>query len=336
MSPVAAISIASLVGAFLFTAAGFVMGRLRAWADMATATGSLSGGAIEPVPPPRIERGETTEVRTLRADLDDERAALARRAADADALRAKVDELTARLADAERKCEDAEKLRDVEASRRELAIQTEVLKARLVDADYVRDENATLRAATRESNELRSKLRDLEERLAMRGLDMERTIREPLANFTGPRAAGQGPARFKEVLDGLSRDQSVRAATIADDLGFPVETIGDHADALAALSGFLAQVASKARQLLPLSAVRQIVLVDDDENTVTNSRYMTDYGPLALVTLSEGPCPDWQSGDRGSGARPRALVHGAPAKSVAANGAKTGQKLLNQTATKTK
>ena len=337
MSPVAAICFASLVGASLFTAAGFVWGRLRAWTEMAASTGSVAVGVGA-----FAERDASAELRALRTELEQERGALARRSAEGAALRLKVDELTARLADAERKSADAEKLRGVEESRRELAIEAEVLKARLVDADYVRNENATLRAASRESNDLRSKVRDLEERLATRGLDMERTIREPLANFTGVagNAGGEGPARFREVLDGLSRSESVRAATIADDLGFPVETIGDHADALAALSGFLAQVASKARQLLPLGAVRRIVLVDDDDNTVTNSRYLTEYGPLALVTLSEGPCPDWESGERGSGSRPRVGVPSSVAKdakkTVVISSAKSGPKAATQTATKMK
>jgi len=153
---------------------------------------------------------------------------------------------SARLAATARKAVDADKLRGVEESRRELAIEAEVLRARLHDADYVRAENATLRAASRESSELARRCAISKNRLAGNVPDMERTIREPHLS-----SAGAGPARFREVLDRLAKHPAVSAATVADDLGFPVETIGDHADALAALSGFLALVANKARQLLP-------------------------------------------------------------------------------------
>jgi len=317
MSALAAIWIASLAGALLFTAAGFYWGRMRAWAALAAAEGAPLG--VGPPLPAKetapleddlararaeIERLRACEARiatleSARADLERDNGTLARRAADADALRAKIDDVTQRLATAERRAGDLENLRGAEESRRELAIEAEVLRARLNDADYVRAENAALRAASRESSELRVKVRDLEERLAGNVPDLERTIREP--QF----AEGEGPARFREVLDRLAKEPAVRAVTIADDLGFPVETIGDHADALAALSGFLALVANKARQILPLTSVRRIVVVDDDDRTVTTARYLTEYGPLALVTLSDGPGPDWES--RESGSRPRAV-----------------------------
>jgi hypothetical protein len=356
MNLVAAIWIASLAGALLFTTAGFLWGRLRAWADLAASDLAFAETVpMQPVPavasgperPPRPERPErdlgaearaeardlraqlsaaTSEIERLRAceakidaleharaDLTRERDTLARRAAEAVNLRAKVDDLTQRLTAAERQCAEVDKLRGAERSRRELAIEAEVLKARLADADHVRDENSQLRAASRESLQLRAKVRDLEERLENNAPDLDRTDRVPLA---AARAA-KGPARFRDVLDRLAAHPSVRAATVADDLGFPVETIGDHAEALAALSGYLIEVANKARELLSLSAIRRVVVVDDAENTVTTSRYRTEYGLLALVTLSEGPCPSWEPSVPESGSRPRAAARESTTATIA-------------------
>ena len=43
--------------------------------------------------------------------------------------------------------------------------------------------------------------------------------------------------------------------------------------------------------MLPIGAVQRIVLVDERDVTITATRQVTDYGPLALVTLSDGACP---------------------------------------------
>ncbi|HEY2513049.1 MAG TPA: hypothetical protein VGI39_19410, partial [Polyangiaceae bacterium] len=212
-----------------------------------------------------------------------------RRDDEARSLCAKVDDLKSRLDDASRRAAGADALRNAEDERRELTVRIAVLEGRLRDAEHLREENATLRASLRDRALLEERLRAAEHQLAAPSGPAAASPALP------PRAQpvdGSGREKLHRILATLAAHPGVRAALFADDLGFPVEATGDHAEPLAALSGVLAAAAIKARQLLPLGPAARIVVVDDRDVTVTARRHATDWGPLALVTLTQGPSPE--------------------------------------------
>jgi len=207
------------------------------------------------------------------------------------ALSAKVGDLTTRLDEAARRAEGADRLRDVDTQRRDLTLRVGVLEGRLRDAEHLREENASLRAALRDRALLEEKLRAAERRLSD-AEDWEPPVAAAAPDARPKVVDGTGRDRLRSILTSLTRHDGVRAALFADDLGFPVEAAGEHAESLAALSGVLAGAAVKARQILPLGPAVRIVVVDDRQVTITARRQATDYGPLALITLTDGPSPE--------------------------------------------
>jgi hypothetical protein len=205
-------------------------------------------------------------------------------------LGAKVSELTRRLDEALRDAggRRAEEAPAADDERRELTVRVGVLEARLREAEHLREENASLRAALRDRALLEEKLRVAERQLTAPG-----EAPKPIAvSPKGSAVDGSRREKLRRILATLGAHGGVRAALFADDLGFPVESVGEHADSLAALSSVLAGAAVKARQILPIGPAARIVVIDDHALTVTVRRHPTDWGPLALVTLSQGAAPE--------------------------------------------
>ena len=328
MTPLGALWFASVFGAALFLAAGYfaALVRRRAVVEAALGEGVLPPWmATDREPDERlatalserdVARGEADaarhEIETLLAaasSYEDRLAAAAARVRDAEdavrtaarfgddsrrkgdearSLSAKVDDLKSQLDDATRRAAGADVLRNAEEERRELTVRVTVLEGRLREAEHLREENATLRASLRDRALLEERLRAAERQLTA-------PSGPPPSASSIPRAQpvdGSGREKLHRILASLSAQTGVRSALFADDLGFPVESIGEHAEPLAALSGVLAAAAIKARQLLPLGPAARIVLVDERDVTVTARRHASDWGPLALVTLTQGPAPE--------------------------------------------
>jgi hypothetical protein len=338
VSPLGALWLASVLGAALFLAAGFLAATVRrgrlvgaaSAGDLLTQFEAHHDPAEDRVAAALLERDSSrAKLAGVRAELDDARreAAALRDAAqsiqrylaeaeakaragdeaqrrlskatdeskrlneDARALSAKVTDLTRQLDEAVRSAAGADLLRDADAQRRDLTVRIGVLEGRLRDAEHLREENAALRATVRDRGILEEKLRAAQHQLSAPE-DWEPPESASTPSPRAPHVDGSWREKLRSTLASLARHEGVRAALFADDLGFPVEAAGAYAEPLAALSGILAGAAVKARQLLPLGPAARIVIVDDREVTITTRRRATDYGPLALVTLTEGPSPE--------------------------------------------
>jgi predicted regulator of Ras-like GTPase activity (Roadblock/LC7/MglB family) len=100
--------------------------------------------------------------------------------------------------------------------------------------------------------------------------------------------AGAGGDALRTILDKETRGNGFAGAVIADGLGLVVAATGEYGDALAAYGAFLAGVGAKTRDALPLSELRQVIVQDDHDMTLTVRPIASADDNLALVTLAAG------------------------------------------------
>jgi predicted regulator of Ras-like GTPase activity (Roadblock/LC7/MglB family) len=94
------------------------------------------------------------------------------------------------------------------------------------------------------------------------------------------------------IVDTETRLERAKSTVITDELGLLVAASGagsEHNDALAVLGAYLADVGSKTRDTLPLRTLRQVVVYDVHDVTLTVRRLASDDRGLALVTLAVEP-----------------------------------------------
>lgn len=100
--------------------------------------------------------------------------------------------------------------------------------------------------------------------------------------------AGARGDELRTILDRETSGNGFTGAVIADELGLIVASTGEFGDALAAYGAFLAGVGAKTRGVLPLQALRQLVIQDDYDATLTVRPIVSADDQLALVTLAPG------------------------------------------------
>lgn len=100
-------------------------------------------------------------------------------------------------------------------------------------------------------------------------------------------AAAHGDA-LRTILDRETRGNHYTGAVITDGLGLVVAATGEYGDALAAYGAFLAEVGAKTRDALPLHTLRQVIVQDDRDTTLTVRPIASTEDNLALVTLAKG------------------------------------------------
>lgn len=93
---------------------------------------------------------------------------------------------------------------------------------------------------------------------------------------------------FRAILDRETRGSDLTGAVIADELGLVVAATGDYGDALAAYGAFLAGVGTKTRDALPLHELRQVIVQDECNTTLTVRPLAAVDDNFALVTLAPG------------------------------------------------
>jgi hypothetical protein len=248
-----------------------------------------------------LARSEAQAREASRSAADDRQRLLRAeaRAAELEAARAKAEDALVRAERAlaeetQRRDEEARLRQDAEARERaaaERVVPPVVQAQRERELEHLRDENARLRPVEREVVRLRERAQALEAELA----------RSKAAGLLAPRSLGleskpppavPATASFRTMLATLTKSPSLRAAVLADEMGLVVDSAGDHAEALAALSGVLLDVGARAQKLLPLLRVRRVVLEDEQRVTVTSRPFAAPDGVLSLVTLTLGPGPD--------------------------------------------
>ena len=87
----------------------------------------------------------------------------------------------------------------------------------------------------------------------------------------------------------VAEDPTWLSAALADDLGLPVVSAGEHSEALAVFSVFIKQLQQRTLTLLPLDTLRRFTL-EDISGTVVSSCSLPDQS-LSLVTLTRHATP---------------------------------------------
>ena len=120
-------------------------------------------------------------------------------------------------------------------------------------------------------------------------------IKPPLSIHASPVRLEQGSASgdmLRQLLDRETGGSQLAGAVIADELGLVVASTGEYGDALAAYGAVLAGLGTKTSEALPLHELRQVIVQDDHDMTLTVRPIATSDEHYALVTLAAGqPAP---------------------------------------------
>jgi predicted regulator of Ras-like GTPase activity (Roadblock/LC7/MglB family) len=175
--------------------------------------------------------------------------------------------------------------------------EREQLRAALADLEL-----GALAETTRERDELRdthSKVQRVARKALARAGQAERQVEELVTELrTKPKGhsslpppvvdAGARSEALRNILDQETSGYSFTGAVITDDQGLIVASTGEYGDALAAYGAFLAGVGERSRSELPLHELRQVVIQDDHDATLTVRPLASADDHLALVTLALG------------------------------------------------
>jgi hypothetical protein len=183
----------------------------------------------------------------------------------------------------------------------EPAIPAELLK----ELEYTRQSLIEREAELERLHSANTRLSAVEVELAEAQLDVERLRDEarglraelyragasPAPNTERPQVEARGAA-LQALVENEIGSGRAKSAVIADELGLLVVGSGvveQYGDALAAFGAYLADFGTKTRDLLPLCSLRQVVVRDDRDTTLTVQPLAADDAGLALVTLAVSP-----------------------------------------------
>jgi predicted regulator of Ras-like GTPase activity (Roadblock/LC7/MglB family) len=223
----------------------------------------------------------TQELDSARKLVDEHRRTAS---AEADGLRARLHELSKHGDDAS----TAALKHELALSRETARTQAEQLEELRQDKARLQNIEADLAGSKRENARLTDQVRDLRAQAYASKSPPKRRIDAPERTVA---ITSLGSA-LQSIVDSEARSDSVKNAVIADELGLLVAASGsshEYCDALAALGAYLADVGTKTRDVLPLHEVRQVVVRDDRDMTLTVRPLAAAEPGLALVTLAIEP-----------------------------------------------
>ena len=200
-------------------------------------------------------------------------------AAQLKAAEARVQELTQRAAP------DAA----TAALEQELGLTRESLRARDAQLEQMREEAARLRSVEHELERARREVSELAEQTRLLRAEAYASNGTPRKRSERPASISTRGNALQSIVDTETETGRAKSAVIADELGLVVAASGlvhEYGDALAALGAYLADVGTKTRDVLPLHEVRQVVVRDDHDMTLTVRPLATEDPGLALVTLT--------------------------------------------------
>ncbi len=265
----------SLTGAGLFFVAGVAFARAR---SLASSTRPLTAAGQLAQPDDSALREARTRITTLEREIDSQRSTSESRLS---AMQDRIAELNRAI--------DADPARS--GIRQELALSQETLRSRDTQLEHLREENARLRNLESELARTKRELVAVTEQT--RDLRAQAFISKPPAaprRNTKPLPSLSSSGRaLQTIVDTEISVGGAKSAVIADELGLLVAASGatnEYNDALAAMGAYLADVGTKTRDMLPLHRVRQVVVRDDHDVTLTVRPLATDDPGLALVTLA--------------------------------------------------
>lgn len=250
---------------------------------------------LPPASQPESEHGEfeslQTEITQLRHDFTLQARELTRAERAVENSSLAVKKLEARITELQQRVHDeptspAELQRELEYTRQSLI-------AREAELERLHTANTRLSAVEVELAEAQLDVERLRDEARGLRAELYRAGAAPAPNTDRPQVEARGAA-LQQLVENEIGSGRAKSAVIADELGLLVVGSGvveQYGDALAAFGAYLADFGTKTRDLLPLCALRQVVVRDDRDTTLTVQPLAADDAGLALVTLAVSNTP---------------------------------------------
>ncbi|MGD9200576.1 MAG: hypothetical protein PVI26_03355 [Chitinispirillia bacterium] len=184
----------------------------------------------------------------------------------------------------------SEHTKTLENEKNELAIKVEVLLKKVNEIESLRKENEELKIKNKEFEIMRSKVHEIEaENAALRskGLIIESISKpETLKIKSGlSKALGQ-------IVKKLTKSKDSRGVVVADELGLPVAGTSNNLNALAGMAAIFSIIDERIHTMLSLGKLEKLIIVDENNLTLTIFPFTILKERLMLTTLTLGSGPE--------------------------------------------
>ncbi len=178
----------------------------------------------------------------------------------------------------------------LENERNDLAIKVEVLTKQTSEIENLRDEKERLLTQNKELENLRARMNEIEtENAALRSKGI---LLEPVRKPETMKIKTGFSNAFEKIIQKLSTDKKSRGAVVADELGLPVAGTGNNLNALAGMAAIFSIIDERIHTMLSLGELEKLVIVDNNDLTLTIYPFTFLHERLMLTTLTIGSGPE--------------------------------------------
>ena len=185
--------------------------------------------------------------------------------------------------------EQTGRLKELEAERNQLTLKLESLGRQVTVLEHYKEESSRLTSVVAEVPHLRNTVDQLkQENRELRSLGL---AYQPPTATTHITPAGYLGGSMQHLLERFAESEGMRGTALADEQGLLVAGTSQYAEGLAVTSALCDGLMAQLTDILPLTSLHQLVIVDT--NVVTTAIYPFRVGPdrLILASLSAGPPP---------------------------------------------
>ena len=228
------------------------------------------------------------ELTQLRHDCTEQAKALTQAERAASHSQAELARLSGRMLELSERSEAAKVSAELE---QELASTKESLRARDAELHDLRAMRAKLQTVEGQLSKAQTEVTRLaEEARTLRSRAFKASEPTPDAAAARKRAVDSKGHVLQALVDAEVQTGRAKTAVIADELGLLVAAGGvteDYAESLAAVGSYLVDISVKLQDMLPMCAISQVIVRDDQDLTVSARPLPLDQPGLSLVTMGE-------------------------------------------------
>jgi myosin heavy subunit len=228
------------------------------------------------------------ELTQLRHDCTEQAKALTQAERAATHSQAELARLSERMLELSERSEAAKANAELE---KELASTKESLRARDAELNDLRAMRAKLQEVEGQLGRAQNDVTRLsEEARSLRSRAFKATQPAPEQPVTRRRAVDSKAHVLQALVDAEVKTGRAKTAVIADEVGLLVAAGGvtdDYAESLAAVGSYLIDISMKMQDMLPMCAIAQVIVRDDQDLTVSARPLPLDQPGLSLVTMGE-------------------------------------------------
>ncbi len=184
-----------------------------------------------------------------------------------------------------------QQLEHADKERRALAIQMERFKEQASQLEQYRNEVVSLQSVAEEVSSLRNKIEKLTaENAKLRSLSL---VYQPSSQRAAILEQENLTNSLETILVRLAQSQEYREVVLADEQGLLVAGgHSEYSEDLAVVAAMFDDFVKKCPQMLPISTIQQLNVIDENGITITVHYFPLASGSLNLVSLTVGQGPD--------------------------------------------